>query len=159
MHFIVMQPPYTMEQVIDKAKTIVQTTGCYPTAMLEWNAFEAENRTWPNFKAHFIKAYDNGIRTGAGTMADEGYHGAANATNTYPDDDSLQSIVVSQCSQMHNLPLSNNATVQQTNNSVANMSTMMASMQMALQAVQQQLALQAGGNGTASLQQCHGPTN
>ena len=50
-----------MEQVIDKAKTIVQTTGRYPTAMLEWNAFDAANRTWPNFKAHFIEAYNNGI--------------------------------------------------------------------------------------------------
>ena len=83
-------------------------------------------------------------------MADEGYYGAANTTNAYPDNNSLQSIVVSQYSQMHNLHLSNNATAQQTNDSVANMSTMMASMQMALQAMQQQLALQAGGNGTVA---------
>ena len=99
------------------------------------DAFDLENCTWPDFKAHFIEAYNNGIRTGAGTMADEGYHGATNTTKAYPDDDSLQSIVVSQYSQMHNLHLSNNATAQQTNDSVANMSTMMASMQIALQAV------------------------
>ena len=65
----------------------------------------------------------------------------------FNNNDSLQSIVQSQYSQMHNLHLSNNATAQHTNNSVSNMSTMMAFMQQALQAVQQQLALQAGGGG------------
>ena len=53
-------------------------------------------------------------------MTDKGYHGAANTTEPYPDDNSLQSIVQLQYSQMHNLHLPNNATAQQTNDSVSN---------------------------------------
>ena len=80
--------------------------------------------------------------TGAGTMGDEGYHGAANVDGgDYPDDDSLQSIMQS----VQNMHLSNNAATQQTNNAVSTLATSMASIQQALLATQQQLALLTQG--------------
>ena len=36
----ITQPPaYTSEQMIDKAVTAIQTTGLFPTAILDWNGF------------------------------------------------------------------------------------------------------------------------
>ena len=142
---IFMQPPYTMLQVINKAKSAVQRSGLYSTAMLKWNAANTVNQTWPEFKQHFVEAYDNRMRTGAGTMGDEGYHGAANVDGgDYPDDDSLQSIMQS----VQNMHLSNNAATQQTNDTVSTLATSMASIQQALLATQQQLALLTQGGMT-----------
>ena len=85
---IVMKPPFTMEQMLDKAKYAVQRTGLYATAMLEWDAILDNNATWPEFKLHFTEAYDSRIHTGTGTTSVGGYHGAFNAGDDYPDDDS-----------------------------------------------------------------------
>ena len=52
------KPAYTVEQLIDKAVTSVQLTGLYPTALLEWNGFAEENKTWPEMKSHFTEVYD-----------------------------------------------------------------------------------------------------
>ena len=81
-----------MEQMLDKAKSAVQRTGLYATAMLEWDAILEANATWPEFKIHFAEAYDSRIRTGTGTTSDGGYHGAFNTGEEYPDNDSLASI-------------------------------------------------------------------
>ena len=55
---IVMNPPFTMEQVIYKAKTTVMQTNLYPTAMLKWNNFLPTNQIWPELWLHFTDAYD-----------------------------------------------------------------------------------------------------
>ena len=69
---IIMKPPFTVDQMIDKAKSAVQRTGLYSTAMFEWNNFDEEQNTWAIFKVHFIEAYDNRIHTGGGTTAANG---------------------------------------------------------------------------------------
>jgi len=50
---IIAQPAYTTAQMVDKAKTAVQLTGLYQTAILEWNALDDVDKTWANFKNHF----------------------------------------------------------------------------------------------------------
>ena len=64
--------------MVDKALIAIQLTSLYSTAILEWNAIDEVNQTWPKFKAHFTKAYDIRIRLGAGSSGTMGYHGANN---------------------------------------------------------------------------------
>ena len=70
-----------MDQIIDKALIIVQQTGLYKLAIIKWNAFNAANHTWPDFRMHFGKAYDTHLRSGAGTANANVYHNTANAIN------------------------------------------------------------------------------
>ena len=59
------QPPaYTFEQMVDKALTAIQTTGLFPTAILEWNGFMNAHQTWPEFKSHFQEAYEVQLQSG-----------------------------------------------------------------------------------------------
>ena len=80
-----------MEQMIDTALIVVQRAGLYELGILEWNGFGADHKTWPDFKAHFGKAYDTHLRSGSGTANANGYHGAANATDAM-DNNSIRSI-------------------------------------------------------------------
>ena len=75
---LVAKPAYSTEQMVDKALIDIQLTSLYSTAILEWNAIDEVNQTWPEFKAHFTEAYDPRIRLGAGTAGTMGYHGANN---------------------------------------------------------------------------------
>ncbi len=70
-------PPYTLEQIIDQAKTSVQQTGLYTLALLEWNDFLLDNQTWEQFKIHFTQAYTVRLVT-CGTKGAQ-YYGAAQA--------------------------------------------------------------------------------
>ena len=63
----------------------------YMLAILEWNEFDPVSKTWPDFKAHFDKAYDTRLRLGAGTTNTNGYHGTAKSTDE-ADDDSISLI-------------------------------------------------------------------
>ena len=128
-----------MEQLLDKAKSAIQRTGFYSTAMLEWNAILPVNATWTEFKLHFTEAYDNRLRTGAGTTAQGGYHGAFNAADD--DDDSLASIQASLQQSITNMHLSNNATSQATNDSISALTAKTRQLSAALLATQQQLAM------------------
>ena len=48
------------------------------TAVVEWEVFVAVNKTWPEWKAFFIEAYE--VREASGiTAGGVGYHSAANA--------------------------------------------------------------------------------
>ena len=50
----------------------------YPTAVVGWEGFVAVNKTWLEWKEHFIKAYT--LREASGiTAGGAGYHGADNA--------------------------------------------------------------------------------
>jgi hypothetical protein len=40
---IMAKPPYTQEQLMDKAIMAIQRTGLYETALLEWQGFTEEN--------------------------------------------------------------------------------------------------------------------
>ena len=92
-----------MEQLINKAVTSVQLTGLYPTALLEWNGFTDENKTWPELKTHITEVYDLLLTTGGGTAGTAGYHGAYNTTED--EDDSMTSITAS----ITNIHIANNA--------------------------------------------------
>ena len=85
--FIIAQPPFSREQMIDKALMAVQETCLFKTVVLEWMAFDPINQTWPEFKEHFGKAYENHIASGAETDGNNNYYGAENTNDT--DDDSL----------------------------------------------------------------------
>ena len=71
--------------MVYKALIAIQLTSLYSTAILEWNAIDEVNQTWPEFKAHFTKSYDLWIHSGAGTARTMGYHGANN-TEVSKDD-------------------------------------------------------------------------
>ena len=64
---ITQPPPYTSEQMIEKAKTAIQTTGLFPTAVLEWNGFLPGNQSWPEFKSHFQDAYEVHLQSRGGS--------------------------------------------------------------------------------------------
>ena len=147
---IVMKPPFTMEQMLDKAKSAVQRTGLYATAMLEWDAILEANATWPEFKIHFAEAYDSRIRTGTGTTSDGGYHGAFNTGEEYPNNDSLASIQASMQQSMTQMHLSNNASTQATNDSVAALTAETRQLSAALRETQQQLAMMTQAHPAAN---------
>ena len=132
------KPAYTVEQLVDKAVTSVQLTGLYPTALLEWNGFAEDNKTWPEMKSHFTEAYDLLLTTGGGTAGAAGYHGANYTADN--DDDSMTSITAS----ITNMHIANNANAQAIND---NMSTITAETR-ELRALVNQLAMMAQGQMT-----------
>ena len=82
---LVAKPAYSAEQMVDKALIDIQLTSLYSTAILEWNAIDEVNQTWPEFKSHFTEAYDLWIRSGAGTASTMGYHRANNTEGSEND--------------------------------------------------------------------------
>jgi hypothetical protein len=50
---IMAKPPFTLEQVIDKAIIVIQRTGLYGTALLEWQGFDENKKTWWQLKKPF----------------------------------------------------------------------------------------------------------
>lgn len=85
---ILAKPPYTMEQLIDKAIIAIQRTGLYETALLEWAGFDEANKTWQQLKLHFEEAYEIRLASGQGTAVFHGYVNNAEAE----DDDSISTI-------------------------------------------------------------------
>ena len=55
---IYMPPAYTPGQLIERAHNQVKRTGLYNAAVVEWEAFPAVNKTWPEWKEHAIEAYE-----------------------------------------------------------------------------------------------------
>ena len=76
--------------MVDKALINIQLTSMYSTEILEWNAIDEANKTWPEFKAHFTEVYDLRIHSGTETGGTMGYHGANNTEES--EDDSWASI-------------------------------------------------------------------
>ena len=97
--------------MIDKAKTAIQTTGLFPTAVLEWNGFMPGNQSWPEFKSHFQDAYEVYLHSGGGNVNNP-YHGAANAIG---GDDDIEEINKS-LTEIH---LAHNANAEATNTEMA----------------------------------------
>ena len=98
---------------MDKVLIAVQHTGLYATVILEWNAVDVMNQTWPDFKMHFTEAYDLRIHSGAGTAGTMGSHGGNNATGA--DNVSWSSINEGLMAQMQQVQLANNTSAQATN--------------------------------------------
>jgi hypothetical protein len=101
---IMAKPLFTLEQVIDKAIIVIQRTGLYETALLEWQGFEENNKTWEQLKLHFEEAYEIRLASGQGTAATHGY---VNNTEVL-DNDSISTIQES----LQSIHLANNANYQ-----------------------------------------------
>jgi hypothetical protein len=137
MMSILARVPYTNAQILDKALTKVQVTNQYRNALVDWAlavADDPNNNNWDAFKDHFIQAYT--ANQAALTVTQGGYHGAAHATDEYPDDDSLESIQASLAS----LQMANNASVQATNDQL---SSLTANTQQQFAQLAQQMAMLA----------------
>jgi hypothetical protein len=138
MMSILAKIPYTMEQLLDKALTKIQVTNQFRNALVDWAVYVSEdtinNNNWIDFKDHFIQAYT--VNQAALTMAQAGYHSAANANQDYNDDDSLGSIQAS----LANIQMANNASVQATNDQLT---TLTANTQQQFAQLAQQMAMLA----------------
>ncbi len=95
---------------------------------------DATNNNWDAFKEHFIQAYTANQAALAATHG--GNHGAANTSDDYPGDDSLESIQASLAS----LQMANNASAQATNDQLSNLT---ASTQHQILQLEQQMAMMA----------------
>ena len=127
------KPAYTVAQMIDKALTAIQSTGLFPIAVLEWNGFDENNKTWPEFKSHFIEAYEIWLTSGAGAASsNNGYHGAANAQDNADDD----SITTALADSMQQLQMANNTNAHALNDAITALTQDIAG-------IRQQMALQA----------------
>jgi hypothetical protein len=129
MMSILAHVPYRDAQILDKALTKIQVT--------DWAlsvAEDANNNNWDAFKDHFIQAYT--ANQAALAVTHGGYHGAANTTEDYPGDDSLESIQASLLS----LQMANNASAQATNDQLSNLT---ASTQQQILQLTQQMAMLA----------------
>ena len=128
---IIASPPFTMEQMITRAIMAIQLTGVFSQAIIEWNGMAAATRTWDALKTHFTTAYIVREQSGTGTMATNGYHGAANAI---ANDDALTNIESTLNHELSNLQVANNAHHQSALAGIAEIRT-------ALATAQQQIAL------------------
>ena len=67
--------PYTEVQIVTIAYTLIFNTGMYNDACKEWRKRSASNKTWSNYKTHFMDAHDN-LRQTQQTAKVAGYHSA-----------------------------------------------------------------------------------
>ena len=112
-------------------------------AILKWNGLDPANKTWPDFKAHFSEAYDTYLRSGAGTVNINGYHGMANATDI-ADNDSISSIRES----FSTVQVASNANFQVTNDNMLAMSKDLQTVRATLVSTHQQVALLSRAGAT-----------
>jgi hypothetical protein len=124
---LIFKPAYTLEQMIDKALTSIKATGLYVHATLEWQGFLDVNQTWPEFKNHFVEAYDAWLANGVGNDVSSGYQGAHAARKE--DDGSIISLVEGVTSQLLRVQLANNASAQATNDVVTQLAGQVAQLQ------------------------------
>ena len=54
---VAIQNPYTAEQIISIAFTLVQQTGYYDQWCREWKRKATNDKTWNNFKLHFAREF------------------------------------------------------------------------------------------------------
>ena len=99
--------------MIDKALTVIQHTGLYPTAILEYQAFATKNKNWAEFKTHFAEAYM--VRLQSGQSGGNPYHGAA---NVYKDDND---IITTLHNTLANLTHASNANTSELNKRISSM--------------------------------------
>ena len=100
-------PPYTVEQMLDKGLTGVKKTGLYQTALLEWNGFDDDVKTWDGFKAHFAEAYGIHLQT-TQTSGQFGYH---NANAVMDDDDSSITTITESLANLQTVSIENTRTM------------------------------------------------
>ena len=135
------RPPFTVEQMLDKGVTGVMKTGLYQTALLEWNGFDAANKTWDEFKAHFAEAYDIHLQT-TQTSGQLGYHGANAAMD---DDDSSIATINESLANLQTVSIENTRTM---NDNISQLTATTNDLRQGLVQAQMALAAMARGNNS-----------
>jgi hypothetical protein len=69
------QQPFTDRQILNTAYTLVFNTGVYFDDCKTWNAKAAGDKTWDNFKTHFLEAQET-LRLQQATSQQAGFHNA-----------------------------------------------------------------------------------
>ena len=100
--------------MIDKALPAIQRMGLYPTAILEYQAFPAENKNRAEFKNHLAEVYM--ARLQSGKSGGNLYHGAANAYEN-SDNDSITTLH----NTLANLTHESNANKNELNKNISSM--------------------------------------
>ena len=54
---VALQNPYTDIQIVTIAKKLIESTGFYTMDCREWNRTDKAQKTWVNFKLHFLRAF------------------------------------------------------------------------------------------------------
>ena len=67
---------YSEEQLLDIGLTVIRNTRDFERALLEWEARQAVQKTWENFKQHFTSAQQQLKAIRGPTMQQAGYHHA-----------------------------------------------------------------------------------
>jgi hypothetical protein len=74
--------PYTAQQVVTNAYSLVFNTGIFPEACREWRRRPAAEKTWAIFKTAFAEAHQD-LRLSQGTTQEGGYHSANLAMDSF----------------------------------------------------------------------------
>ena len=99
----------------------------FPTALLEWNGFDPQNKNWVNLKAHFGEAYQLFITSGpAGRKLLPGI--IANAQGLVTDQGGEEDGLTIITNALGEVTMSNNAAAQATGEEMAALNREMASM-------------------------------
>ena len=126
-------PAYTVAQMIDKAVIAIQKTHLYNQAILEWNGFAENQKTWAQLKEHFAEAYELQL----GNNNNPYGHAANNLGEECEEDNLLGSITQS----IQQIQLANNASQQASRDAISQLTAETAQLKAQLQ---QQLAMMAG---------------
>ena len=113
---LVTKPPYTKEQMIDKAVVAIQATCLFEAALEKWHVLNTTDQNWLDVKEHFGSAFDIWLTSGAGTGPSQGYHGA---NMGYDDDDSINTIGEKLTKQVNIVTRAHNANIQVTSEGIA----------------------------------------
>ena len=54
---VALQNPYTDTQIVTIAENLIESTGFYTMDCREWNRTDNRQKSWVNFKIHFLRAF------------------------------------------------------------------------------------------------------
>jgi hypothetical protein len=77
--------PYTAQQVVSNAYSLVFNTGMFPEACRDWRRRPFADQTWEHFKAAFAEAHAD-LRLSQQTTQGAGFHRANNAMDSFVTD-------------------------------------------------------------------------
>jgi hypothetical protein len=135
-------PEFTMGQMVQRAKTAMETCGLFQAHLNEWSIFTAPNQDWGNMKSHFGEAYENFLISGRGVNIPGTI---ANVQELTDDEDDSMTVITD---VMSSFQMANNVNAQSVNEGPNAMRQEMATLRVEVQASRQALA-----NNAAIMQQ------
>ena len=94
---VALQNPYTDIQIVAIAENLIENTGFYTMDCREWNRTDNAQKTWVNFKVHFLQAFQENQAQHAG-------YGHTNTQNL------ANAAILAEITQDHSHALANLAT-------------------------------------------------